>query len=351
MPLAPQPHGNEVGDALREDAARESSAPPPGNPSPADRFVRVRYDARVKRDINICYQTFGDPLNPCLLLISGLGCTLYVYDDAFCKKLADAGYHVVRFDNRDVGLSTHLDGLPTIFLPYVVLPLWLSWREGDPPYLLNCMALDALSLLAALGIRRAHVAGSSMGGMIAQCMAILQPERILSMTILYSHSGGPKVKPQTFGMTLSFLDRPASASRADVMAYKIRNAKRYAGLYTLDEERMVALTNTVLDRAGDDEKGILRQIWAIRRSPARDQDLNTIRHIPTLIIHGTHDDMIPIQNGLQLCQLIEGSKLVVFPRMGHWLPPELYDDVIEEICLLRKKGEPDASAAKSGTNP
>lgn len=317
--------------------ARKSPVPAPGNPDPEDKFVYVRHCARTKRDITIAYQTFGDKKHPCLLLVSGLGSTLHIQREQLCQKLADAGFYVVRFDNRDVGLSTHLDGLPTPFLPRMILPGWMSVGEGEPPYLLEDMALDALNLLTALGIERAHVAGGSMGGMIVQCMAILQPERILSLTIIFSHSGGPNVKPQTFGMSLSFLDKPSSDSREDQVAFKVRTLKRFTGLYKLNEEETIALTNKILDRCADDNAGFLRQTWAIQRSPSRVEDLQRIRNVPTLIIHGLQDTMIPAENGLQLCQLIDGSKMVVFPRMGHWIPPELYDEVVKELCFLRER--------------
>lgn len=313
--------------------------PAPGNPAPEDKFTFAWHCDKTHRDITICYQTFGSPSDPCLLLVCGLGTTMYNYHESFCNKLVARGFYVVRYDNRDVGLSTHLDGFPTTFLPRMVLPQWLSVGEGEPPYTLRCMALDGLNLLTRLGIDRAHIYGGSMGGMCVQTMAILQPERVLSLTIVYSHSGGPNVKTQSLAMSLSFLDKPKSQSREHLVEFKVRNAKLYTGGYDLDEEEASRRTNFVLDRSPDDRNGVLRQVWAVQRAPSRDEDLKKLTGFPTLIIHGPQDTMVPFENGMQLSQLIEGSRLVSFPRLGHYVPPDLYDSFADEISLLRGKSE------------
>ncbi|KPI85825.1 hydrolase alpha/beta fold family-like protein, partial [Leptomonas seymouri] len=295
-----------------------------GHPLPEDRFATVGRCASTGRAITICYRTFGCPSDPCLLMVMGLGGTSWHWRADFIRGLVDAGFYVVCYDNRDVGLSTHLDGCPTVFIARMILPTWASIGEGSPPYTLYDMAEDGMNLLTALGIEGAHVMGESMGGMIVQCMALRHPERVKSLTIVYSHSGGPKVKPQTIKVSLSMLQRPASSSLEDQINFKVVIARLFAGDYELDEADIRATAELTLKRCPEDGDGVLRQIWAIQRAESRVSGLRKLSGIPTLILHGMKDTMIPFENGLQLAQLIDGSRLVSFARMGHSIPKALF---------------------------
>ncbi|KAG5508234.1 hypothetical protein JKF63_05490 [Porcisia hertigi] len=310
-----------------------------GVPMAFDKFVKVGKCASTGEEIRLCYNTFGNPLDPCLLLVMGLGGTALFWREAFVKKLVGAGFYVIRYDNRDVGLSTHLDGYPTPFIARMILPSWASIGEGKPPYTLYDMADDAWGLLTALNITRAHIMGTSMGGMIVQCMALRHPERVKSLTIVFSHSSGPRVRPQTWGMTRAMLKKPASQSLEDRVDFKVYMSSFFRGDYPLDEQEVRALAYLNCSRCLEDGAGLLRQIWAIRRAESREAGLRQLSGIPTLILHGMVDTMVPFENGLQLAQLINGSKLVAFARMGHSIPKELYEEIVAEMQLQKARGE------------
>ncbi|CCW66818.1 unnamed protein product [Phytomonas sp. Hart1] len=311
-----------------------------GKPTPEDKFVYIGRCHRTKRDITLCYQTFGNPQNPCILLICGLGSTCYTYPIVFCQQLVSIGFYVVRFDNRDYGLSTHLNGLPTISGPRVILPAWMSIGEAKLPYRIEEMALDALNLLTAIGISKAHVMGSSMGGMIAQRVAIYQPERILSLTILFSHCGGPNVKPPSPAQGLfAVFGKPKSESIEDIVNFKIKLLRLNAGNLSFDEKECIEMIRTTNNRMLDYREGANRQLWAIRRSERRDIALQELRGVPTLIIHGLKDTLVPYENGIHLGELIKDSKVLLIPEMGHSLPNEVIPTIVEELELLKRKTE------------
>lgn len=318
------------------------------HPLPEDKFVNVGRCASTGREITICYHTYGDPSNPCLLMVMGLGGTSWNWKAKFLDRLVKAGFYVVCYDNRDAGLSTHLNGCPTVLIARMILPSWASVGEGKPPYTLYDMAEDGMNLLTALGIKKAHVFGESMGGMIIQCMALRHPERVRSMTIVYSHSGA-NVKPQTIGMSLAMLRKPASSSVEDVVNFKVEMAALFTGDYPLDEPTTRATAELTYKRSPDDANGLLRQIWAIQRAEGREDGLRKLHNMPVLIVHGMVDTMIPFENGVQLAKLIDGSKLVAFARMGHSIPKELYDDVVAEMTLLKQRCE--AMAPATNTKP
>ncbi|KAG5508563.1 hypothetical protein GH5_06814 [Leishmania sp. Ghana 2012 LV757] len=308
-------------------------------PLPFDKFVTVGRCASTGEEITLCYSTIGNPADPCLLLIMGLGGTALHWKDEFLQRLVQIGFYVVRYDHRDMGLSTHLEGYPTPLISRMLLPSWASIGEGVPPYTLYDMANDAWGLLTALGIQRAHILGTSMGGMIAQCMTLRNPERVKSLTILYSHSGGPNVKPQTWRMTLSMLERPASSALEDRVDFMVRISSIFSGDYPPDEQTMRAIVLASLTRCPEDKEGFLRHLWAVRRAESREDGLRQLKGVPTLILHGMKDTMIPFENGLQLARLIDGSKLVAFARMGHSIPKELYAEIMAEMQLQKARGE------------
>ncbi|EPY33819.1 hypothetical protein STCU_01947 [Strigomonas culicis] len=319
-------------------------APPPGayekcHPGPNDRFVSVGPCGRTNVEIVLCYQTFGDPKNPCLLLVPGLGVSLYNYREALLQQYVAKGFYVVVYDNRDSGCSTHLTSFDPPFILRMILPTWASVGEGEPAYTLDDMARDGLRLLDKLNIEKAHLLGASMGGMIVQCMALLAPARVLSLNIVYSHHGGPDVKPQTWGMSLAMLEKPASDTLKDIQDYKVRFAAYFTtDVYPIDEALVRQEVAMLVHRCPDDAPSVGRQMWAIQRAASRVEGLRglntpTQRNIPVTIIHGIGDTMVPVENGVQLAKTIAQSKLVVFADMGHAIPPELYDDFVDEVGL------------------
>ncbi|CAD2221655.1 alpha/beta hydrolase fold/Serine aminopeptidase, S33/Alpha/beta hydrolase family, putative [Angomonas deanei] len=318
-------------------------------PTPEDKFISIGECASTKKEITICYQTHGDPSHPPLLLIPGLESPLYSYNEVFVNLLVQRGFYVVRYDNRDSGCSTHLDGFPTVALPRMILPEWASLGEGAPPYRLEDMANDGLKLIDRLGLtkggKKVHIFGGSMGGMIVQLMAIQSPQTIASLNILYSHSGGPAVVPQTLAVSAFFLDKPESDSEADQLAYRKREATIFAGDYPIDEAYVEKKYKLLSTRCPFDQEAVVRQMWAIRRAASRVEALQALNPdstipgsdtkpvLPVTIIHGLEDTTVPHENGVQLAKLIHHSKLVSFAHMGHSLPVPVLSPIADELAL------------------
>ncbi|CAD2221656.1 Alpha/beta hydrolase family/Serine aminopeptidase, S33/alpha/beta hydrolase fold, putative [Angomonas deanei] len=235
----------------------------------------------------------------------------------------------------------------------MILPKWASLGEGAPPYRLEDMANDGLKLIDRLGLtkggKKVHIFGGSMGGMIVQLMAIQSPQTIASLNILYSHSGGPAVVPQTMQISLALLDKPASKNESDILDFKVRTAARFAGDYPVKEEEVREQAKMLLVRCPDDTAAFTRQIWAIQRAASRVAALQALNPDPTLpdsaakpvlpvtIIHGMVDAVIPHENGVQLAKLIHHSKLVSFARMGHSIPEPLMAPIADELALHIQK--------------
>ncbi|MDA0636493.1 alpha/beta fold hydrolase [Nonomuraea sp. MCN248] len=269
--------------------------------------------------IDIAYESFGSPGGRPLLLIMGLGAQLVHWDDQFCELLADQGHHVVRFDNRDAGLSTHLHdaGVP---------------GSGRPaPYLLDDMAEDAAAVMDALGWPAAHVMGASMGGMIAQALALRHPERVLTLTSIMSMPGG-SVAPPTEAARAVLFARPAT-SREGVVAQAVATASVIGSPgYEPDRERVERLAGLAFDRCHD-PAGVARQYAAIVSSPDRTEALARL-DVPTLVIHGADDPLIPLAGGQATAAAIPGAELKVFPGMGHDLPRALWAEIVEAVTKL-----------------
>ncbi|CAJ1021047.1 alpha/beta hydrolase fold/Alpha/beta hydrolase family/Serine aminopeptidase, S33/Serine hydrolase (FSH1), putative [Leishmania lindenbergi] len=308
-------------------------------PLPLDKFARVGKCASTGKEITLCYRTLGNPDNPCLLLVMGLGGTLLNWKNEFVQRLLQAGFFVVQYDNRDTGLSTHLDGYTIPAIARMILPAWASIGEGIPPYTLYDMGRDAWGLLTALGIQSVHVLGTSMGGMIAQCMALQHPERVKSLTIFYTHSSGPHVKPQTWKMSFAMMEKPSGPSFEEQVNFMVHMNSLFSGDYPQDEQETRSIAAANLTRCPVDNDGVMRQIWAVRRAESRENDLRRLKGVPTLIVHGMKDTMIPFENGVHLAHLIRESRLVAFAHMGHSIPRELYRDIVEEIKLQKALGE------------
>jgi pimeloyl-ACP methyl ester carboxylesterase len=267
-------------------------------------------------DIEIAYQTLGDPSGPPLLLVMGLGMQLIHWDLELCEELAEHGYHVIRFDNRDAGLSTTIDApVPPIVRAMAGFPI-------DAPYLLHDMANDSFGLLDELGIERAHVMGVSMGGMIGQTMAMERPERVLSLTSIMSTTGDrragmPKLR------VWSILMRRAPSQREAFQDYFVRMFRIIGSPgFPQDEPRVRELAAATFDRAHN-PAGTARQLAAILASGDRTPGLRRLR-VPTTVIHGRDDPLIPFRGGVATARAIPGAELVAIPGMGHDLPREVW---------------------------
>jgi pimeloyl-ACP methyl ester carboxylesterase len=283
----------------------------------------------VSDGVSIAYETFGDPGDPPILLVMGLGAQLIGWHEDFCAMLAARGRHVIRYDNRDCGLSTRFDDHPVD-----VGRLIAAVRDGDVaaaramvPYTLGDMADDGLGVLTALGIERAHVVGSSMGGMIAQTMAITHPERVRTLTSMMSSTGEPAYgRSAPAAQQVLFAPRPADRdgyieSAGSELTW---SSRRYGNL---DAIREVAARS--YDRARY-PAGVGRQLGAMILAGSRADALRSL-DVPTLVIHGLDDTLIDPSGGRRTAELVPGARLLLLSDMGHDRPRELWPDLCDAI--------------------
>jgi pimeloyl-ACP methyl ester carboxylesterase len=274
--------------------------------------------ARVDANgIQIEYDTFGKHDAPPLLLIVGMACQLIHWDEVLCEKLARRGHYVIRFDNRDAGLSTKLAaaGMPDIGK---IIEARMKGEEIKPPYTIEDMADDAIGLLDALGIEAAHICGISMGGMIAQTIAINHCQRVLSLISIYSHTGNPALpepKPEAMEMLLT----PPPKEREANIAYTLEVWRTFSGGgFLLDEDWHRKIAAKAYDRAFYPE-GVARQLAAVLTQKNRKTELGFIR-VPALVIHGADDPLVPPEGGEVTAEAIPGAELIIIDGMGHDLP-------------------------------
>jgi pimeloyl-ACP methyl ester carboxylesterase len=274
--------------------------------------------------IEIAYETIGDPSNPALLLVMGLGTQLIHWDLELCERFAERGFHVIRFDNRDAGHSTYIDA------PVPNIRRAMAGLRIDAPYLLDDMADDAFGLLDHLGIQAAHVAGVSMGGMIAQTMAIRRPERVLSLTSIMSTTGERRVgrpKLRVWGVLL----RRAPTDKDAAVEYFVRVFRMIGSKgFPADEDRIRTLAAEAYDR-GHSPAGTGRQLAAIMASGNRTGRLRQLR-VPTLVFHGRDDPLVPFRAGRATADAIPGARLVAIPGMGHDLPRQVWPKLVDEVA-------------------
>ncbi len=276
-------------------------------------------------EIEIAYETFGSRDDPMLVLIAGVSSQLLGWDVDFCRELAGHGFRVVRFDNRDVGLSTHLHeaGVPDL------TPLLRGEPIAEAPYLLADMAQDVVDLLDVLGVERAHIVGLSMGGMIAQEVAAHHPDRTLSLTSIMSTSS-PAIGAPTPEAAAALLAPPATTEE-EACASALAGARVYGSPgYPLDEARLLAATAAAFRRARD-PGGVARQFAAIQASGDRTERLRGIV-APTLVLHGDADPLVQLPGGQATATAIPGARLITFPGIGHDLPRPLWSRIIDEIA-------------------
>lgn len=263
--------------------------------------------------MTIEYETFGAPDSPPVLLIMGFGAQLTLWDQSLCAALADAGYYVIRYDNRDVGLSTWLDGV----------------ESSPPPYSLDDMAADAAGLLDALGIESAHIVGASMGGMIAQSFAIAYPKRTRTLVSIMSTTGSPTVGQAT-PEALAALLSPPPKSRDEAIELGVQVSQLIGSpAYPIDDEVLRDRVAAAYDRAFN-PAGRARQLAAIRSQPDRTEALGNVT-APTLVIHGESDPLVTPSGGEATAVAIPGAQLKLVPGMGHSLPPQLFGEIVEDL--------------------
>jgi len=276
--------------------------------------------------IEIEYEAFGSPADPTLLLVMGFTAQLTLWDEGLCEMFAARGLHVVRYDNRDCGLTTHLDGQP-VDLGAMMAAAMSGGEMPSAPYTLSEMAADGIGLLDHLGVSQAHVMGASMGGMIVQVMAIEHPERLLSMTSVMSMPGDPeygKASPEAMAALLT----PPPPERD---AY-IENAARgilWASKKYGDAERLRRNAARDYDRAFYPE-GASRQLGAIYATGNRSDALREVR-VPTLVIHGRDDTLIGPSGGERTAELIPGANLLMVADMGHDMPEPLWPLIVDAV--------------------
>jgi len=276
--------------------------------------------------IELEYETFGSPDDPALLLIMGFTAQLTAWDEAFCKQLADRSRHVIRFDNRDCGLSTKLDGVE-VDLGAAMAAAAVGGPLPAVPYTLSDMANDAIGLLDHLGVDHAHVVGASMGGMIAQTVAIEHRLRVDSLTSIMSQPGDLSVGQPTPEAVAALMTPPPFEREA-----YIESSSRWA---TWASKKHVDL-DAIRRRAARDydrsfyPEGAARQLAAIYASGDRSTALQTL-DVPTLVIHGLDDTLITPSGGQRTAELIPRAELLLLDDMGHDFPPPLWPDIIDAI--------------------
>ncbi|HEY2034809.1 MAG TPA: alpha/beta hydrolase [Rhizomicrobium sp.] len=266
--------------------------------------------------ITIEYESFGRESDPAILLIMGFAAQMTLWPTKMCEDLAARGFRVIRFDNRDIGKSTHLShlGAPN---PMEAMMKRMSGQAVTAPYALDDMAQDAASLLDALGIKRAHIVGASMGGMIAQLVAAKHPEHTASLTSIMSTTGRADLPPGKPEAMAALTTPPASDSREDRIAAGIRIAKALASPgFPTSEADMRRDVEAAVDRVPFDPAGVARQLMAIVAAPARNDLLKTVK-APSQIIHGADDPILTIEGGQDTADSIPGAKLHVVPGMAH----------------------------------
>lgn len=278
-------------------------------------------------DIELYYETHGDPADPTLLLVNGFSSQIIGWLDGFREALAERGRYVVSFDNRDVGLSTHLDGV-AVDVAAVTAAAQAGTEIPPVPYTLATFALDAVGLLDHLGVEAAHIAGSSMGGMIVQQMAINHPDRVLTMTSIMSTSGEPEFYESTPEAGAAHM-RPPVSERGAYIAAGVESCRVFHTRRYFDADAVATQIAKVFDRAFYPE-GLTRQRAAIRASGHRADGLRALT-VPTLVIHGRDDTLILPKGGERTAELVPGANLLMLHDMGHDLPRPLWPLIIDAI--------------------
>ncbi len=282
--------------------------------------------------VGIEYETLGDSKGRPMLLIMGLGAQLITWDDGFCRELVDRGFYVIRYDNRDSGLSDKMESAGPA-------DLFAAYRgEAQPAYTLDDLAADAVGVLDALHIPSAHIVGASMGGFIAQLVAINYPERTLSLTSIMSGPGGEDAVDPT-PEAAQALVRPPGTSREEVVAMRLESGHLLVGLENPFDE---ANERRKIERAYDRSyypAGYGRQLVAILVAKSRVPALAMLR-VPTLVVHGVDDPLVPLENGRLVASAVPGARLIELQGMGHNLPEQYWPLVADAIAETAARSVP-----------
>ena len=278
----------------------------------------------VCNGIEIAYDTFGERTSPPVLLIMGLGTQMILWDEEFCSLLAAKGFWVIRFDNRDIGLSSKLDafGMPNVFE-------LLQGKAVQLPYTLRDMADDAISLLDALDIPSAHIVGISMGGMIAQLTAIHHPRRVMTLGSFMSSTSDPALPPPK-PEAIQVLFKPIPVKKEPFIDHFMETWRVLNGdQMPMDEERVLRFAEQTFVR-GIHPPGNVRQLAAILTAPSRRHALSRVA-VPTLVIHGDADPLVPVACGIDTAESVPGAHLHIIPGMGHMLHPLAWKEIVDAV--------------------
>jgi pimeloyl-ACP methyl ester carboxylesterase len=291
-------------------------------------------------EIELCYETFGDPGDPAVLLIMGLATQMLGWHEDFCTQLASRGFHVIRFDNRDIGRSTKLRDRPTPTTGQLI-----RRDKRAAAYSLADMAADGIDLLDHLGIERAHVVGASMGGMIAQETAINHPDRVLSLCSIMSNTGSMLSGQPALALYTTLL-RPSPRERSAAIEHAVRVFTEIGSPgFERDELELREVIERSYDR-GHDPSGPSRQLAAIIAGGNRTDRLRRLL-VPTVVIHGKEDRLVKPSGGRAVARAIRGARLVEIPGMGHDLPrgawPRIVDAIVENA---ERAGTPAGATAR-----
>ncbi|MEX0874432.1 MAG: alpha/beta hydrolase [Actinomycetota bacterium] len=284
--------------------------------------------------IEIYYETFGAPDDAALVLINGLGSQLIRWPEGFRDLLVDEGFHVITFDNRDVGLTTKFDS-PSASLRRDAAEAPIDEASPGLPYTVDDMADDVAGLLDRLGITKAHIAGQSMGGMIGQVLAIRHSDRVLSLASIMSAMGEDPVLTDDVDV-LTIFTEPAATERDEAIEQDVRHRRIMAGRgFPFDEDAMRDIAARTYDRSYA-PAGRVRQMLAVRAAPGRGASLVKLT-IPIVVIHGTDDRLVPVANGRKMADVIERARLVTIEGMGHDLPKDAWPLVVNAIVANAQK--------------
>ena len=289
--------------------------------------------------VSICYETFGDPDDVPLMLVCGLGMQLVRWDEELLTGLTARGFFVVTHDNRDIGLSESFAHVEVDVVAAVMAAI--EGAAVDAPYLLSDMAADAIAVLDDLGIERAHVVGTSMGGMIAQTMAIEHPDRVASLTSIMSTTGDPDVgqpKPEVLPTLLG----SSGEDREAIIEATVETFRAIGSPDHFDEDLTRAAAARAYDRAHD-PTAQSRQLVASIASGSRSEALRSVS-VPTLVVHGEADPLIDVSGGRRTAEVIPGAELLVIEGMGHDIPRVFQPQVVEAVLALVSRAESAAVA-------
>ena len=293
------------------------------------------YTARdgTRKDVELAYDVFGSRGRP-LVLIMGIGAQRIFWDETMCELFVDAGFHVVRFDHRDIGESTKLDAPVPPPMPTLVRGMFKL--EVTAPYTLSDMAHDVIGLLDGLGIDRAHMAGVSMGGMIGQHLALEHGERVRSLTTIMTTPGGRRYMPEPYALRALFAPAPKTAEEAGVHVERLFTAIG-SKAWPQDVERLRRIGSEAHAR-GFNPRGFLRHFAAVMASGDRREKLPGVR-VPTLVIHGSRDPMFPLRAGRRLAHLIPGATWLPITGMGHDMPAPLWPTLVAAIARHAERAD------------